>query len=351
MEKYISQIAALPVSARVERLKAEMLAEPRFVSIEQARIITRVYQQTEGESPSIRRAKALRASLEEMSIRILPEERIVGNRTPGVRGGVVFPETGASWVDREFETLPPARRIASASTKRTCARSARRSFPTGRGALSRIACAPWPAKRSTRGQGHQDQPEGSLAGAHLSEHAQVAAPRPRRPARRGGGTFEKRPGRPARLLPQHTNRHGGRAGLHAPLRRSGGKTLCRTRRGEPRRSCPRLPQTRRAAARDVSRGFAGDLVPLRHPADGGQRLLLLAGRMDQYLFPYFERSMEAGNDAFRSAGIDRMPVAEVQSGGLPAQFQQRPLLCRLPHRLQRGHRRPERRRQRPPPTP
>ena len=106
MEKYISQIAALPVSARVERLKEEMLAEPRFVSIEQARIITRVYQQTEGENPSIRRAKALRASLEEMSIRILPEERIVGNRTPGVRGGVVFPETGASWVDREFETLP-----------------------------------------------------------------------------------------------------------------------------------------------------------------------------------------------------------------------------------------------------
>ena len=29
MEKYISQIAALPASARVERLKAEMLAEPR----------------------------------------------------------------------------------------------------------------------------------------------------------------------------------------------------------------------------------------------------------------------------------------------------------------------------------
>ena len=47
MEKYISQIAALPVSARVERLKEEMLAEPRFVSIEQARIITRVYQQTD----------------------------------------------------------------------------------------------------------------------------------------------------------------------------------------------------------------------------------------------------------------------------------------------------------------
>ena len=106
MNAYIPQIAALPVSARVERLKAEMLSEPRYVSIEQARIITRVYRQTEGEPPCIRRARALKASLEEMPIRILPEERIVGNRTPGVRGGVVFPETGASWVDREFETLP-----------------------------------------------------------------------------------------------------------------------------------------------------------------------------------------------------------------------------------------------------
>ena len=31
---------------------------------------------------------------------------IVGNRTKGVRAGVVFPESGCSWVDKEFETLP-----------------------------------------------------------------------------------------------------------------------------------------------------------------------------------------------------------------------------------------------------
>ena len=35
-----------------------------------------------------------------------PEELIVGNRTKGVRYGVVFPESGISWVDREFETIP-----------------------------------------------------------------------------------------------------------------------------------------------------------------------------------------------------------------------------------------------------
>ena len=31
---------------------------------------------------------------------------IVGNRTKGVRYGVVFPESGCSWIDRELETLP-----------------------------------------------------------------------------------------------------------------------------------------------------------------------------------------------------------------------------------------------------
>ena len=91
----IKQIAALPCPERIQILKEKMLAEPRYATIEQARIITRSYKATEGQPRCIRRAKALKASLEEITIRIEPDERIVGNRTPGVRGGVVFPETGA----------------------------------------------------------------------------------------------------------------------------------------------------------------------------------------------------------------------------------------------------------------
>ncbi|AEC01347.1 glycyl radical protein [Parasphaerochaeta coccoides] len=97
--------AILPLE-RSRLLKNLMLAEPRYVSIEQARIITKAYQDNEGTSRCIQRALSLKAALTEISIRILPDELIVGNRTAGVRGGVVFPETGASWVDREFETLP-----------------------------------------------------------------------------------------------------------------------------------------------------------------------------------------------------------------------------------------------------
>lgn len=91
---------------RIRQLRDKMLAEPRFVSIEQARIITRTYRAHEGEPRILQRALALKAALEEIAIRIEPGELIVGNRTAGVRAGVVFPESGCAWVDRELETLP-----------------------------------------------------------------------------------------------------------------------------------------------------------------------------------------------------------------------------------------------------
>ena len=91
---------------RIRKLKEEMLAEPRYATIEQARIVTESYRHSEGSPRCIQRALALKDALTKIAIRIEPDELIVGNRTAGVRGGVVFPETGASWVDKEFETLP-----------------------------------------------------------------------------------------------------------------------------------------------------------------------------------------------------------------------------------------------------
>lgn len=96
----------LEMTDRIRRLRDEMLSEPRYASIEQARIITRTYKANEGKPRILQRALALRAALEEMEIRVEPGELIVGNRTAGVRAGVVFPESGSTWVDREFETLP-----------------------------------------------------------------------------------------------------------------------------------------------------------------------------------------------------------------------------------------------------
>lgn len=93
-------------SERITILKEKMLNQPRFASIEQARIITRIYQENENLSTAKKRALALKATLEEIEIGVEKEELIVGNRTKGVRYGVVFPESGCSWVAKEFETLP-----------------------------------------------------------------------------------------------------------------------------------------------------------------------------------------------------------------------------------------------------
>ena len=94
------------MNPRIELLLKKMRAQERYASIEQARIITESYRNSAYDARILRRAEALKAALGRMEIAIEPEELIVGNRTSGVRSGVVFPESGSNWVDREFETLP-----------------------------------------------------------------------------------------------------------------------------------------------------------------------------------------------------------------------------------------------------
>lgn len=91
---------------RISFLKEKMLSQPRYVSIEQARVITRVYQENEKLSIPKKRALSLKAALEELEINVEKEELIVGNRSQGVRYGIVFPESGCSWIEEEFEMIP-----------------------------------------------------------------------------------------------------------------------------------------------------------------------------------------------------------------------------------------------------
>ena len=98
--------SSLSPTARVSMLKEKMLAEPRYMSVEQARIVTDVYRQNPDDPRQLLRAKSLAGALEKLAIQITPGELIVGNRTAGVRGGVVFPEAGVSWVVKEADALP-----------------------------------------------------------------------------------------------------------------------------------------------------------------------------------------------------------------------------------------------------
>ncbi|MCX6254251.1 MAG: formate C-acetyltransferase/glycerol dehydratase family glycyl radical enzyme, partial [Bacteroidia bacterium] len=93
-------------SDRILSLRKKTLSSVRYLSIEQAKIITRVYQENENLPVILKRSKSLAQSLSEMTIAIDPGELIVGNRTPGIRAGVVFPESGLAWLVNEIETLP-----------------------------------------------------------------------------------------------------------------------------------------------------------------------------------------------------------------------------------------------------
>lgn len=99
-------IEKLTSSKRIEDLKESMLSNARYLSLEQAKIITDVYKKNEDKPKIIKRALSLKAALEKISIGFETGELIVGNRTKGVRYGVVFPESGISWIDKEIETLP-----------------------------------------------------------------------------------------------------------------------------------------------------------------------------------------------------------------------------------------------------
>jgi len=75
-------------------MKEKLLSSPYEVCIERARLYTKSYQETEGQPPAIRAAKALAKTLAEMPIYICEEELIVGNRTSKRLAGVIPVERG-----------------------------------------------------------------------------------------------------------------------------------------------------------------------------------------------------------------------------------------------------------------
>ncbi len=102
----MKEVSKLNMTARIKSLKERTFSEKRFLSIDQARIITRIYKENEGLPVNLKRAIALSHSLYEIPITIDTDEIIVGNRTPGIRSGVVFPEAGITWLTKEIDSLP-----------------------------------------------------------------------------------------------------------------------------------------------------------------------------------------------------------------------------------------------------
>ena len=86
----MSDFQYLKSSERILSLKNKTLSSERFLSVEQAIIITKVYQQNSDIPIILKRSIALAESLLQMPIAIDPEELVVGNRTPDIRAGVAL---------------------------------------------------------------------------------------------------------------------------------------------------------------------------------------------------------------------------------------------------------------------
>ena len=78
-------INSLKKTARVERLRQNIVRSKPELCSQRAVIITESYRQTEGEPIILRRAKALKDLLERMSIFIGDDELIVGHQAEKYR--------------------------------------------------------------------------------------------------------------------------------------------------------------------------------------------------------------------------------------------------------------------------
>ncbi len=91
---------------RVRHLKDQALyAAPRLCS-ERALLVTDAYFANLAQPPVRRRALALAATLEQMSIYIADDELLVGNQASAVRAAPVFPEYAVDWLAEEIDLLP-----------------------------------------------------------------------------------------------------------------------------------------------------------------------------------------------------------------------------------------------------
>jgi len=86
-------------------MKQRMLEASPTLSAERAKLFTEYLREHKDGTQMIRLARAFEYVLENMTIRIEPEELIVGNMGPTPRSCQVFPEYSWTWINEELDTL------------------------------------------------------------------------------------------------------------------------------------------------------------------------------------------------------------------------------------------------------
>ncbi|BDF58245.1 glycyl radical enzyme [Christensenellaceae bacterium] len=93
-------------SGRLEKMRRRIFDAIPQVDSSRAKYVTESYIETEGEPVPIRRAKALRNVLQNMDIRILDDELIVGEIGPRDRCAQIYPDYSIDWLIDELNGRP-----------------------------------------------------------------------------------------------------------------------------------------------------------------------------------------------------------------------------------------------------
>lgn len=93
------------VTPRIAHLREKVLSTKPSVCTERAKFYTNVYRENEDQPIIIKRALALEKTLKEMSIYIEEGELIVGNQSSQVRAAPIFPEYAVDWLPEEMDEL------------------------------------------------------------------------------------------------------------------------------------------------------------------------------------------------------------------------------------------------------
>lgn len=92
----------LKLTKRNEKMREELIATDPIICSERAAIWTQTFQEHEAEPAIIKEALALKATLENMTIRIGEQELIVGNQANGLRATNLNPLVN-TWVIDELD--------------------------------------------------------------------------------------------------------------------------------------------------------------------------------------------------------------------------------------------------------
>ncbi|HEY3389832.1 MAG TPA: glycyl radical protein [Prolixibacteraceae bacterium] len=101
----ITENKSSKVSERIVFLREKVLSTKPSVCTERAKFYTQVYRENEDKPVIIKRALALEKTLKEMTIFIEKGELIVGNQSSKNRAAPIFPEYAVDWLPAEMDEL------------------------------------------------------------------------------------------------------------------------------------------------------------------------------------------------------------------------------------------------------